>query len=118
MGAVSGAEHCPGLELPLIHESTLLFNKEHMYWEEKGNKRHNLLSFLQGTINIYEAHVFPLFSSPRALQIVARGREVGGGGKFPTVGRGGIRNYTGAIFLWGGGNLRRSDFYDSNLFQS
>ena len=42
------------------------------------------------------------------LQCVGgRGGEGGGGG-----------NFTGVIFLPGEGNLRRSDFDDSNLFQS
>ena len=31
---------------------------------------------------------------------------------------GGIRNFAGRIFLSCGGNLRRSDFVHSNLFQS
>ena len=31
---------------------------------------------------------------------------------------GGIRNFAGEIFLPGEGNLRRSDFDNSNLFQS
>ena len=39
------------------------------------------------------------------------------GGGIPPVG--GIRNFIGGkMFLLGEGNLRRSDFDDSNLFQS
>ena len=43
-------------------------------------------------------------ANSRVFQIVLRG--------------GGIRNFAGGIFLPGEGNLRRSDFDNSNLFQS
>ena len=46
-------------------------------------------------------------------------RGGGCGGENPPMGEGGgIRNFTGEIFLPGEGNLRRSDFDDSNFFQS
>ena len=49
----------------------------------------------------------------RVFQIVVRDRR-----KFPTEGGTGIKNFTMGGFLLGEGNLRRSDFDDSNLFQS
>ena len=38
------------------------------------------------------------------------------GGSSPQWGK--VRNFAGGIFLLGGGNLQRSDFDHSNLFQS
>ena len=43
---------------------------------------------------------------------------VGGGGRVVGRGKGVLEILLGEIFLPGEGNLRRSDFEDSNLFQS
>ena len=58
----------------------------------------------------------PTATSYRVSQIAVRGGVGRKGGKF-SVGRE-IRNFTGGIFLLGEGNLRESDFDNSNHFQS
>ena len=58
-----------------------------------------------------------VISTFRVFQIVIESEVGGGGREFSPVG-GGIRNLTRGNFLPGEGNLRRSDFDNSNLFQS